>query len=345
METVKSEVFKKILSEERNRLNSLFMMSRQMKLEPEVFLSKVSDIIDPVMLKSGMDYGQKKKIAIILYEKILELCTKDILGSEGKYPGFERSLKILIENFPELVAGETSGFISSVSNGVLNMIKFNPDMTDEWTDRISGMKQRIKTLDDFQKTGFIIAWTTGMSCYRDKSIELLHAMDDASVIEFLSLPFSLDENRESFFNAMASNPWLDPKKYLSHKNEILIIQQAGKFSGYGGVFSYPPETFVSDGKIIASDGDRFFILFADSFGIMLVAANDADITMNNPVKKNDIELDDGWNAVKRDKKFCIPENFRLPVSSKSSCSQTLCYTSGISHCLFVVGIGASNNGH
>jgi hypothetical protein len=348
METIRSEIFRRILKEERSRLNSMFIMSRQMnmKLEPELFLSKVSSIIDPVMIKlADRDFGILKNVAVSLYEKVLELCVKDILGSEGKYPGFKKNLLTLIDNFSELTVNDTAEFISSVSNAILNILKYNPDIIDEWTGKIIKLKNIIKTIVDFKNFGFITAWTKGISCYRERSIELLQSIDDEAICMLLELPFQLNNKRDMFFNAIKSNPWLDPRKAFSSEKESLMVRAVGNFSGYDGVFSQPPVTFVSDGRIIACDDERFFILFADYYGIMLVSAGDQDIGCETKSDKSEINIDNDWNVVVRKTKLEIPKEYRVPIAGKSSIAGTLCYTSEMSHNLFVTGIGAGEDEH
>jgi hypothetical protein len=344
MEKIKSGVFKKILIEEQSTFNSLFVMSKQlnMRLDPDFFLSKVSEIIDPLLIKfQDREYSQLKNMTVSFYKKILELCSKEILGSEGKYPEFENNFLLLLDNFPELLFSETENFVSAAANSILNIISFDEKKIDLWTDKVIMFKNKIKSLNHFQENGFAAAWTTGFSCYRETAIGLLKKMDNEEIKLMLELENVFkDENEKSvFFNSLQSNPWANPKAILSTgKKENLFFETAGNFSGFEGYFLSPPEVVSTENGFVVSDGKNKYKLYADFFGKMFIKDTGKEIANKTKTVNTDIGFKN-YNILSNGKTFSIPEKYKLPVLSSAMSGYTVCYTSALSHKVFIAGIG------
>jgi hypothetical protein len=73
----------------------------------------------------------------------------------------------------------------------------------------------------------------------------------------------------------------------------------------------------------------------------MLISNNIEIDFNNRKKsENELELKDLSTLVYKKENFYIPEKFRLTQRQSVSVKSTFCFTTEVSHKVFIFGIGA-----
>jgi hypothetical protein len=120
--------------------------------------------------------------------------------------------------------------------------------------------------DDLLAAGQVAGWRSGMAAYRTDALAVAGRLDPALAAAALGMPTDGWEPA-AFLARLRDDPWFDPAAPAPVEGGGPRPPAAvGSFRGFGGPFVRPPTLAVVAGRVLATDGDDWFAVFADAFG-------------------------------------------------------------------------------
>jgi hypothetical protein len=265
MERVIPSGMRESLERNRSSLNSIFEYHRPVNSEPDYddILSLFYRMILPVYEKGS---GFTDDLLCGLFDTVLKLSGKGYIGKDGRFRDVEEKFFLMLNLFPELLAGEKN-FTTALYNGLFNLYSKSKDAMDNWSDRMILLGCN-KDFDAFKRNGFILAWRYGITRYRAASLEMLHSLKTDDIRIIFDMKNLTQPDLERFLSSLKNNPWAVCGEEKERSGPVFLF--ADGFTGYGGHFKSIPDVFSADGDLFAADGNDIYRIFADSFGVELL---------------------------------------------------------------------------
>jgi hypothetical protein len=236
---------------------------------------------------------------------------------EGEY----RAAWFMLQLIPNLLAMQPLRLLKAV-NGAIDSIRVHqPDKVNVWIENMGKLAPHCSTVDEFLNCGRIVAWSLGLAQLRDKALAAcksikptLKTLIEEQCLQGIVLEIALGSNWHNITQPEFSG-------------------EAGGFIGYGANFTQAPLVALVDQHIVATDHKTCNILYADSFGKVLLP--EVPYPVENVVQQ--INLQAWWRFVEKYGKKII--GFE-DVSSSVMLNSTLVLTRTSSHYLYIFAIPA-----
>jgi hypothetical protein len=182
-----------------------------------------------------------------------------LVGDSDATP-FER---LLGERMPALrahVERAPGVVLRAIGNGYLHVQRERgPEVAQTWLEALASGGSQCADRAALFDLGVVLGWRAGLAEAREVALDRAAHLDPAL--------------RRALFGAEALDP-LDPdpeRRFcrpgpLGPLGPLELVATAGGFVGFGGPFRRPPLPRVVAGRLVCTDGDATFELFADVFG-------------------------------------------------------------------------------
>ncbi len=179
-----------------------------------------------------------------------------LVGESGATP-FER---VLGQRMPELrghIERAPGVIMRAIGNGYLHVQRERgPEAAQAWLEALASGASLCTDRAALFDLGVVLGWRAGLAEAREAAIDRT-AHIDAGLLRVLFDAASLDPDPERRFCRPGPVAPLGPLEFVA---------TAGGFVGFGGPFRRPPRPRVVAGRLVCTDGDATFELFADVFG-------------------------------------------------------------------------------
>lgn len=362
VEKITSPVLKKILADGRRSFNTLFATAKHFypRIEAEIFSHYLKHIVEPVVIalekgkntvqagRGVLDSSRQNEnfiqgstgitsLVFHLYERLLELLGKGLLGSRGRYPYFDEAFTKMVCGLPHMMLQKPDRFTGAVSNAVANITAAAGGNVLEWVNIMLGIGRHTTGLDEFLEAGKVAAWRCGLAHYRVGALEICDKLAPDLIKTALNIPGDVDLSAAVPVSRLKEDPWFEPGNAGKPPDKSrLIIRRSGAFSGFGGPFITPPQVRSGRRGFVVQDAERYFIFFADIFGSVLLPLRqeeyEEEVAAAGENTEPGFKLMPGGVLEYRGNTYTLP---RLANASSFALNRhTFCFTVPLSHSLF-----------
>lgn len=173
---------------------------------------------------------------------------------------------MLMEGLSARVAEAPSRVPAALYNG-LSVLSQTPHVrVGEWVAAFLKVGRLCRDASSCLAAGQSLAWLCGMAHYREGALGILATLPPQAAAAALGLrdPKSVTEA----LTRLAADPWARPDGGVGELPRLM--HRVGGFRGFGGPFLAPPVVRNEEGVLYASDGLRWWRLYADNFGAVLL---------------------------------------------------------------------------
>lgn len=224
----------------------------------EAFAAFVAGPLDSVV--EAMPTERQAAAALAGYDLALQLVGRAGIAVDAVGTAWQR----LALPSAHLIAPQPQAFLGALSHAAMQLAKVPGVRFDAWLDALAAMAPRCETQGQWRALGQVLAWRMGLALYRDGALRVVAQLPPGVAAEALGTG---DAPLDDVLAAYRADPWWEPSGRREARREI------GAFTGFGGLFSEPPELRATDTQFVVRSGERHFLLVADAFGAMLAPAS------------------------------------------------------------------------
>lgn len=288
-------------------------------LEAAALSSWMVQVIEPTLQAIAIQHHEQ--IATVFKAFFNELL-KILGGSAHSYIENEyRNAWLMLQVMPDLLATQPLRLLKAVNSAIDSIREHQPEQVSTWIESMGKLAPHCSTVDEFLNCGRIVAWSLGLAQLRDKALDVCKNIKPALKTRI----------QEQCLQGIALETALNSNWHNISQPEF--SGEVGGFIGYGANFTQVPLVALVNNHIVATDHKTCNILYADSFGKVLLP--EVPYPVESVVQQ--INLQAWWRFVEKYGKTII--GFE-DVSSSVMLNSTLVLTRTSSHYLYIFGIPA-----
>jgi hypothetical protein len=218
-----------------------------------------------------------------LFGLALELFASNLLGGTDPGRPLESAWSRVLPAAARCLADDPRGVATAVTNLVLNLQRERPQIAARWVDAAVPLAARASGTRSFLDAALVAAWRCGLAHGRDTALAAWRRLPDP--VKPIALGMAPAAPLPVDIEARLADPWWSPSAPPGLAPELRIVARAGRFRGFGGPFTRPPQVGCADGLLIAFDRDGCWALHADHFGVVLKRIGSdppSDLQLPNP---------------------------------------------------------------
>lgn len=211
---------------------------------------------------------------LIIYERILELLCKNIIGNRNRYPEFETHFSKLLFFPIELIEVNPEKFFIQFSNLMINILNNDRKLLSQFFNTLDDWISLVQTQEELFQLGKIILWLIGLSAYRSIALEILPTLNE----DLKRTIFKSDSNSEQQkrIESLKANYWISLD---GRSKEKQILKISGNII-LDGLFYSSPKVYFHQGHFFVKDSENIFLLYFDYYGYQLQRIGDRQFFEN-----------------------------------------------------------------
>jgi hypothetical protein len=233
--------------------------------------------LDPVVRAvHARDPAVVDTVVSALFDAILEVVPKGILGPGARVPELESAWRVLLSASSRMLCAEPRRVVAATLNALTRLARVRGTRLADWVETMSVLSERAGDVDAWLRAGVVAAWRSGLAHARAAALDTcaLLPADVAAVAVGLD-PATNAETMATVVQRLRTDPWAWPPHVAEGEQPPLGIKLVGYLGGFrgfgaGGPFIAPPLVGLRDGVFVVTDGERIFELHADFFGATLI---------------------------------------------------------------------------
>jgi hypothetical protein len=334
---IESPLLKNLILKNRHLYNTwINVMKRKMSgFHEEKFLSFFAAVALRIFSRNEKNQPEKPEDWLFqLFKKLLDFYSALNPGQSSSVLNWEDTAGDLLAAFYPLISVNPDEGIAPLLNALIQMRRRSQESTLLWVKGMIDCSEKIVTLDDLKRTGFILAWRCGRAEYRFKALEYLKNLDKEKAQIIFKIAGTLTgEEWMNHQEHLRKDPWYHP----GSESSGVIFREEGLFTGFGGVFCEPPLISVRDGRFMIQSGKRYFILEADCFGTALLET-DEETFRNSQSEPPDTDIFvDPYTFRMNGKQLKVDHPYRFPPDRVLRRENTVIFNSKQSYKIIIAG--------
>lgn len=245
------------------------MKQQQSSFDTPAFSAFLGECVDPLaQAVAAIDPTHVEPVVTTAFEMGMALVAQSLAGPGARVAAVNRVWKEVAPRVAKLVAEQPAEVLGSLSNAVVNLDRAVGDRANWWVDCLIALGPYAATVQDLLGLGQVLAWRAGMVHYREGALDAADRISPQLALAAIGTDSirSWVDVREQF----KRDRWWSPDPVTNARAAKGF--EAGAFTGFGGMFSLPPEIRAgADGFWIRS-ANRYAFLAADVHGAILQAA-------------------------------------------------------------------------
>jgi hypothetical protein len=214
-------------------------------------------------------------VALAAYDIAITLTAQGLVGPSAHKPLLGEAWHRLFPAVARHIAAAPTETIGALSNAALHLEQ-NPDLRGgAWLERLLALGPTTESPAQLLDLGKVLAWWAGAAHFRETALLVADRLPEKLALAALGAP--QDQPWAEVRAELMANPWWSPS------GEKVQERSIGKFSGFGGSFSRPPELRPADGGFWVKSGDRYSLLVADARGAVLHSASAEEFASAHPL--------------------------------------------------------------
>ncbi len=262
-----SPAFKSFLQTERSQCNQLFASFRHQHphIDADSFQQFLIQQLDPVVTLLDDTSQSVGNFAMAGYQHGLDLAAKRWLGKSELAVHVNQLWRDVIPQTIRWISSNPGYWLSILANVLYRLHTYDPDAANRWIHLMRQSAKECQSAEEFKKLGLIVAWLSGLACYRQNALKALTEISDEL---FSSVSQTDCENRIQIQQALNNNRWLDFS--IIQPQTLSLQKRFGSSTMFDGEFTEPPKVLAHNNQIYVTSANQFWMLFFDAFGEMLI---------------------------------------------------------------------------
>ena len=267
-----SELGCKLLEQNRESLNQRYLQRRAQgaKLEDIGWLFHLRHRVLPIVEAVALVLPEGcTRTLNDLYDVSLDLfAVGHFSETTGLLPqALSQLWEFTLPRLAKQLARDPRRVTGSLSNAVLSIAQSRPESVERWLSALNRAGPLTTSVEQLLQIGKVSAWYAGYPEYRTMAVELAQSLPAEIVKPLFQLPASLRDNDVSeLLVRWQADPWACRLETIANSSAIARVSSCGDFRGFGGVFLQPPQVFLSEQQLMATDNHSVWQVIADSFG-------------------------------------------------------------------------------
>ncbi len=279
-----SAPFARILADRRAWFNERVAEARRRSpsFDGEAFGAFVLAAVDPIVEQvHALAPERASAVAQAAYEFGIALCTQRLVGTQARASLVGRVWTALFPALARLIAEAPERTLGALSNAACYFTA-NPDLRgDEWLRHMQALAPQAATPDELLNLGKLLAWRSGAAHFRAGALAAADALPEAlAAVAVGAEPGSAWAELRARF---AADPWWIPG--AAGNGNAIKMREIGDFTGFGGIFTQPPEVRACAEGFWVRSADRHSLLIADAWGAVLHPASAAEFASPPPAAR------------------------------------------------------------
>lgn len=299
-----SEPFAKVLAAGRTQFNLRVTEARRRfpAFDPDAFSEFLQGEVDGLISAvADVMPDRVASVALTAYEMALELIGHGLAGPGARSPLVGQVWKSLAPKYAALIAENSVDVLGMLTNAAINLEKIPSTRPSQWIREMEVLAPLLASRPHLQAAGQILAWRAGAAHYRIGAIQAADQLPYALALTVCG--FKSDLQWEHVRDALLADPWFAAQ---AANGTHSVGKEIGKFTGFGGEFSVPPQVRACAEGFFVKSAERYSFLIADAYGAVLHAATQEEFdqaksySVGKPparkgsllvIKRGEIELD------------------------------------------------------
>ncbi len=271
-------VFQRSLEDQRDALNALFRsrVKQGAKIDPQAFAEHIRTRIGNSIEAIHLVLPERTRIATTeLYEVSLELFAAGHFGDGSKTRYLSRLWDELMPKIARHVARDPRRVAGSLSNALVQIEQQSAPIAERWLNLLIQLNHYTESVDELLVLGKVAAWVSGMSHFRRSALAASRLLPSRTVSSLFGFSPGADDNSiRNYLSQLDGNPWCNSLDSIPERDlEISQVAICGAFRGFGGLMMKPPSVATVDGRLMVSDGEQVWQIFADRYGSVIQRVN------------------------------------------------------------------------
>ena len=266
-----SDALQRQLESQRDALNALFRsrVKRGAKIDPHIFFDHLRTRIGSIIAAIELVLPERTRLATTeLYEVSLELFAAGHFGVETRTPRLLLLWESLFPRIARQLAREPRRVAGCLSNAMVQIEQQSSSIAERWIRLVAQSSQYTESVDELLVLGKVAAWVSGMAHYRRSALSAAALIPAKALAALFGLSPDTDENiLRNYLSQLAESPWCNfTNGQQTKKIGARQVALCGAFRGFGGALMKPPTVVAIEDKLMISDGQNVWQIFADRFG-------------------------------------------------------------------------------
>ena len=336
MERLKDGAFARVLKTRREHFNALFDAAYHVApgLDPECFAGHLClSLRDAAEAAISTDPGRAEELVEALYTFSLKLFQAKLFGPESHHPVVSGLWETLFPRIGHLIAASPHAVVASLCNAATHISSDSAAVAARWLAELEAMSGLCTTPAELLDSGLVLAWRLGLAHYRESALERWRKLPEKLKLPVLGIKDETVALKTGELEAGLSDPWFCPAaSSASKQRELRVAGVVGGFRGFGGQFIEPPLVAAEEGMLFAFDGQGFWGIHADIYGMTLKRMGNCRGTADGP--NSQFTIDASGKVRRGELSARLPE--LANSSSSAATTQTLAATLPHSHHIYIV---------
>lgn len=264
------EVLKRELENQRDALNRLYRsrLALGTKIDAKHFTEHVRTRIGGILTAVDAVLPERTRLALSeLFEVSLELFAAGHFGEETRTPHLSSLWESLFPKIAKPLARAPRRVAGCLSNAVVQIEQQSPVSAERWIRLVAQAGAYTESVDELLVLGKVAAWISGMAHYRSSALAAASSIPTQAMASLLGLdPGSDGIMVRDCLTQLQQSPWYTVNTSQRTHGTVKQVAQCGAFRGFGGTLIKPPTVATIDEKLMVSDGQHVWQIFADRFG-------------------------------------------------------------------------------
>ena len=259
----------------RDRYNALFEAARTRHdaLDGADVLAVLAETVAPLV-----DEATASSVLDAIYPMVLDGVGRAWIGPSVRQPEVGAAWSIALAGCRRQIEPEPSRLAVALLKALRTLSDTTGAQPLRWAQRLADLSELADSTDALLDAGAVLAWREGLVRIRTAALRASSRLDPTLALAALGVDTShTPAELMTALGQLEANPWLTPEEAFEPPRpggELAIQAVCGGFRGFDGPFLAPPTLAASTSGIVASDGDRWFRLHADVFGIAFERISD-----------------------------------------------------------------------
>jgi hypothetical protein len=288
-----SRAFADVLAAGRNGFNHRVREAQRIypAFRADAFRWFLEEGVDAVAVAvEQVDRSRLPAVMLAAYELALGLAGRSLVGPAARSQALADAWRSLSPPLARLIAAQPAQVLGMLSNAIIHLEGIVGARTSQWTRELAALAPYLESVEQLRIAGQVLAWRAGAAHFRAGAIAAAAALPEALALRAFGAGAS---SWHAFRAGVEHDPW-----WGGSDRHALRERRAGSFSGFGGQFAMPPEVRAAGEVFFVKSGDRYFLLIADAYGVVLQPADAEEFEHADAVQPHcDHAVRDGILAV------------------------------------------------
>jgi hypothetical protein len=257
-----------MLAARRDELNARFARAAG---DPaaEAMLAYLRRTVMPIL--DGWEGEPADAILLALFDVGLAGMRAGLVGVD-EASAFEHALRDHVRGLSAHVERAPAIVLRAVGNGFVHVLReAGTAAAVAWLTALAAGAPRCPDRAALFELGVVLGWRAGLADAREVALECAARLDAA----LLAAVFGGGGGGGGGSGELGAPPDADPERRFCRPGSraplgpLALVATTGGFIGFGGAFRSPPVPRVVGGRLVCTDGDATFEVFADVFGARL----------------------------------------------------------------------------